>query len=307
MMLETISCPVCEGNDFKTKFKSRDFRFNINNTEFDVVSCAKCNFIFLNPRPDKDCSVKFYPGDFNKNEDSLFFRVIEPCFRFAEDSTIKFLIEYCNFKRILDIGCGNGNFILRLFKNGYDAYGVEQNAGARKYADPRIESRILYKDINECNFPSHSFDVVTMFHSLEHIYDMNGLFSEINRILKPGGYLYICVPDADFFESRLFGPYYYNLEVPRHLYFFTKKSISNFLTRHNFKVELFSRDYISDLVTTPASIYYGIWYFFMNKKIPVSKLIRIVCFIPMVLIRFVLRFFFLFQSQNLKVLAYKTD
>lgn len=303
MQLETISCPLCNCSDARTVFRSRDFRFKSADENFNIVKCKDCGFTYLNPRPDENEIAKFYPSDFNEIDRSLFYTLLNPCFKLAQQSTIKFFKKYKRGGKALDVGCGNGEFILAMQRHSFDAWGVEINSAAKEFTDRRLEGRIIYKDIEECGFSPKSFDIITMFQSLEHIYDLGALFTEINRVLKDDGLLYICVPDSDFFEARLFGPYYYNLEIPRHLYFFTRKSLEALLLKHGFKVTILLKESLYEMVSTPASFYHGIWNFLSDRGIRINNAIKSLTYVPLVMIRLIIRLIFLFQGQNLKALC----
>ena len=305
MQLQTLPCPLCGSDDSLVIFRSRDFRFYTDATVFNVVRCKGCGFAFLNPRPDKKGIAKFYPPQFHQTDRSFFYKLLSPCFRLAQRSIIKVFIKYKKEGRALDIGCGNGEFILALRRHGFDAWGIETNIGAEKFTDRSLAGRILYKDIKECGFPEKSYDIITLFQSLEHIYDLGELLGEINRILKDDGLLYICVPDSDFFEARLFGPYYYNLEVPRHLYFFSKNSLAALLSKHGFKVKRLFKESLCEMVSTPASFHHGIWNFLSDKDIGKGRAAESLTYLPLVIIRLFLRLVFCLQGQNLKALCLK--
>lgn len=296
---------MCNSADAETAFRSRDFRFKSVNENFDIVKCKDCGFTYLNPRPHKNEITKFYPSDFNEFDRSFLYRLLKPCFWLAQESTVRLFKKYKKEGRYLDIGCGNGEFMLAMHRHGFDAWGIEANPEAEKFADRGLTGRILYKDIKECSFLPKSFDIITMFQSLEHIYDLAELFSEINRVLKDDGLLYICVPNSAFFEARLFGPYYYNLEVPRHLYFFTKKSLEALLAKHGFKVRKLLRESVCEMASTPASFYHGIWNFLSDRGISINNTVKSLTYVPLVITRLIIRPIFLFQKQNLKVLCIK--
>lgn len=308
MLLETISCPVCGSYSHRVIFKSKDFRFKMNNDIFfNVVSCNNCSLFFLNPRPKKSHIAEVYPLRFYEKDKSFLFKLIEPCFRISQQLTIRLLKKHRKNGKTLDIGCGSGDFVLAMQKNGYDAWGVEPNLYAKEFAINCIEGRILCKDIKECNFSPKSFDIITMFQSLEHIDEIKSLFGEIKRVLKDDGLLYICVPNMDFFEFKLLGPYSYNLEVPRHLYFFRRKSIKEFLLKNGFKVNSFLGESIFEYISTPASLHHGLWNFLGEEDILKNNIIKSLTFIPLVLMKFILRVIFFFQNQNIKVLCYKYE
>ncbi|TRZ96079.1 class I SAM-dependent methyltransferase [bacterium] len=300
---EEINCPICGSSKHSVFLKSKDFRFGISNDTFQVVKCHGCGFLFLNPRPIKSSIGSFYPADFNQRDRSFLYKIIEPYFKITQKSTINLLQKYKNSGKVLDIGCGNGDFVFAMLKTGYDAWGVEPNPGSERLASKQLKGRILYKDLQECNFAIRTFDIITLFQSLEHIHDLNELFREIGRIAKDDAILYICVPNTDFFEFRIFGPYAYNLEVPRHLYFFTPETLSKLLEKNRCNAIRFIRNSLFESVCTPASFYHSIVNFFNHRGIIVNNLFKVLIFIPAVFLRFIIRILFFFDDQNLKVMC----
>jgi len=302
---ENISCPVCASSDYALIQRTKDFRLKISDTVFSIVRCNKCEFVFLNPRPSKAESMNFYSSDFHKQDNTLFYKIIEPFFRLSQESIGKTFKKYKKSGSLLDIGCGNGSFIMFMQKFGYDVRGVELNPEAEKFASNLLKDRIFYKELKDCDFPEKTFDIITMMQSLEHVYDLNEILSEIRRVLKDDGILFISVPNAAFFESRLFGPYYYNLEAPRHLYFFTKESIKSLMLKNDFLVDKFFRNSLLESVSTPASLYHSLWSFLNDRKLLTNDILKGLTFFPLVIVRFFLRLFFIFDDQNLKVLCSK--
>lgn len=302
MKLEEINCPVCKSKTFGLLFKTKDYRLKLTKDIFNIVKCRNCEFIFLNPRPSQDKFLNFYPTDFHKNDRSLLYKIIEPCFTLSLKNTIRTLKKYKEQGKLLDIGCGNGSFILAMQKQGHDVWGVELNPEAQKYIPLSLKGRIFFKELQECGFPDKTFDIITMFHSLEHVADLGSLFKEVRRIIKEKGIFYICVPNTDFFESRFFGSYYYNLEVPRHFYFFNQKTLSKLLLKNGFGVMRVVRDNIFESVLTPASFYHGLWNFLSDKNILENRALKYLSFLPLVIVRLFLRLFFIFDSQNLKII-----
>jgi 2-polyprenyl-3-methyl-5-hydroxy-6-metoxy-1,4-benzoquinol methylase len=308
MLLEHIACPACGGKNHKLVFKSKDFRLKTSADIFSVVKCLDCGFLFLNPRPLRSEVIHAYTLDFHKSDETILYKFIKPCFSISEESNIRALKEYKESGRLLDVGCGNGSFILAMQEKGYDVWGVELNLEAKKFTSQGLEGRISYQEIEECRFPPNSFDIITMFQSLEHIYDLSTTLKEIRRILKDDGIVFICVPNADFFEFRLFGPYNYNLEVPRHLYFFTKKSLSALLLKNGFRPDRFLRNSIFEIVLTPAAFYYSAVYFLNNDlKLRINALFNYLFFIPAVFFRLVIRFLLPFEEQNIKLICKKDN
>lgn len=305
MEFKTVNCAVCKGNDSELVFKTKDFRFQTTSDVFHIVKCKNCGFLFLNPRPDEGNIASFYPVNFNQQDKTLLYRLIAPCFKAAVGSTIGLFKRYKNTGKTLDIGCGNGDFVLNMLDNGYDAFGIEQNPYSKDFASPILEGRILYKDIRDAQFLTEEFDIITIFQSLEHIYDLEKFFCEVKRLLKDEGVLYICVPDSNFFEFFIFGPYAYNLEAPRHLYFFKLNTLKALLLKSGFKVDRVVKEQLCEYISTPASFYWSIRYFLQDKNVILNGLILGVLFVPLVLIRLLLRFVLFLNNQNLKVICSK--
>lgn len=305
MLFETIACPICEKSDYAVIFKSRDFRLGTCDSIFQVVRCKFCRFIFLNPRPKGEEISKIYPFDFNKSDKSILYKIIEPCFSIANNSTTKLLQSHKKTGKVLDIGCGNGSFLGLMQKKGFDVWGVETNTESKAFAPKSLKERIFYKKIEECGFSDKSFDIVTMFHSLEHILDLKGTLGRIKTILKDDGILYICVPNADFYEFKLFKAYNHNLDLPRHLNFFSRDTLERLLSGNGFMAKKFLNNSIFESVLTPASFYHSFFNFMDNRKISLSKIIKRLTFFPFVIMRMAVRLFFIFDGQNLEVLCFK--
>ena len=305
MQLEHINCPICGGNNSKLLWKSKDFRYKICADPFNIVRCDSCNLLFLNPRPAKEDIAIFYPTDFHRQDCSLSYKIIEPLFKIAQESIINSIKNLKKNGKILDIGCGNGDFLLAMKGAGYDVWGIEPSRDSQRYCNEQLKGRIFYNTLEDTKLEQETFDIITMFHSLEHVYNLDGLFKGINRILKNDGIIFICVPDTDFFESKLFGPYYYNLEAPRHLYFFTKNSLSMLLDKYGFKPQKFIKETFSEIVCTPASFYHSLQYFLEDKKIHTGRLFRMLTFFPLAFVRIILRILFFNDKQNMKVLSVK--
>ena len=302
---ENIKCPVCESQEDKFIFQAKDMRLKTSSEMFNIVRCLDCGFIFLNPRPAKDEVVNFYPANFNQENPTLIHKILSVCLSPIGDSIISTIKNFKLSGKLLDIGCGSGRFMSLMQKQGFDVWGCELNLKSKDFAPKSLEGRIFYNELSKCNFAPKSFDVVIMIQSLEHVNQLDELFAEITRVIKDNGIVFIYVPNMDFFESRLFGPYYYNLEAPRHLYCFTRRSLSKFLSRHGFKVDRFFRKHPLEIFSSPTSLHYGLWSYWEDKNILKNKALKRLTFFPFVIIGFILRFFLFFDEPSLTVVCYK--
>ena len=149
----------------------------------------------------------------------------------------RFLV-YPHFRpngRLLDIGCGNGHQ-LKLFRDlGWQVTGVDISINAIDQVRRRgIEA--VHGTVESAAFNNSSFDVITMYASLEHVTDPLQTLTTVHRLLRPGGELVISVPRAGSWLAQLAGPHWFALDLPRHLYHFTPTSLRNLLARIGFTV-----------------------------------------------------------------------
>jgi 2-polyprenyl-3-methyl-5-hydroxy-6-metoxy-1,4-benzoquinol methylase len=136
-------------------------------------------------------------------------------------------------KRALDIGASNGFYLVELRNKGWEVHGVEVDAEAARYAREQYGLSIRTGAAEDVlgDFPDEHFDLVTMWHVLEHLFDPLQVLSEVRRILKPGGILMLELPNLHCLPSALFGKYWGYLDVPRHLYHFTPQTLSTMLAK----------------------------------------------------------------------------
>mgnify|MGYP000513018722 CR=1 FL=1 len=122
---------------------------------------------------------------------------------------------------LLDVGCGTGAFLKIMHDNGWDTCGVEPNSKARNHvASLGINVQTSLQDLK-----NKSFDVITLWHVLEHLPNLYEAVNQIKMLLKPGGFLIIAVPNFNSFDANYFQSYWAAYDVPRHLWHFSRKSI----------------------------------------------------------------------------------
>jgi len=127
--------------------------------------------------------------------------------------------------RLLDLGCGSGSFLHCLRDGAWTLWGVEMSAAAAELAQSRNRATILTEDVLQAPFPPEIFDVITCFHVFEHMASPQEVLAKVREWLKPGGIFCVHVPNIEAAEERLFRSYWYPLELPRHLYHFSPRSL----------------------------------------------------------------------------------
>jgi SAM-dependent methyltransferase len=128
---------------------------------------------------------------------------------------------------LLDLGCSSGGFLGCLQGGSWKLYGIEMSADCARRAEARTGAHVFVGDIPDAPFPPESFDVITCFDVLEHVYEPLRVMAKVREWLRPGGVFYVQVPSIDSAEARVFGTYWHGLELPRHLFHYSPASLRN--------------------------------------------------------------------------------
>ena len=225
--MEKINCLICnsEKNNFYESVKDR---FNLSDN-YKIVKCI-CGFIFLNPRPDTLEIEKHYTGNASYTpHDSLELNFFNFVYRFVQKITFRMkkrkIQNLINAKSatLLDIGSGDGRF-LKYLKN---------HLNINIFIDEPFTNSD-FKSIK--NNDTIKLDIVTMWHSLEHIHDIENIFNVIDKTLKEEGRLLIAVPNINAYELKYFKSNWIAYDAPRHLYHFSFNSLKSLLIKYNFQI-----------------------------------------------------------------------
>ncbi|HEX2914875.1 MAG TPA: class I SAM-dependent methyltransferase [Chloroflexia bacterium] len=267
---EIVKCSLCNSPEYQVVLRGPD-RCYLSDGEFQVVKCSSCGLIYTNPRPRPEALSSFYPkryGPHNKSTqvglttppssiEILKVRIrqgVADIFYYKRPASLLKKLALLPFAiwfqllhvtllpspkqpqdRLLDMGCGTGTYLATLRSYWQELYGVEVDEEAAQQAKYLEGLKIHTGDLLSAKFPSNFFDVVVMWHVLEHIANQAEVLLEINRILKPDGYLIIMVPNIASFEFKLFGINWKGLDLPRHLYHFSPTSLKGVLSQTGFK------------------------------------------------------------------------
>lgn len=229
--MEYSKCNLCGSNNLGKVFNAVDY---ITGELHGVIRCKECGLVFVNPQPDIKEIGRFYPDIYYGMEPFLYEKIDN----FSRLRKIKRM--YSPPCKLLDIGCGKGLLLHSLKMKDFEVYGIELSENSARYAKEKLGINVKTKDIKDCEFQPDYFDVITMFHSLEHMKDPKQTLKAIHSILKNDGILIIEVPKFDSLYSRIFKDKWFHLDVPRHLYHFEEKTIKSMLKTTGFSIKKIS-------------------------------------------------------------------
>lgn len=247
--METTECNLCGSNEYHSYWEQNDRRYVLNqNNTFCLVKCCDCGLIYLSPRPKKEHIKTFYPQNFydprKKSEThrsllktiasyAMLDRIVNS--RALKEKINIVLKQHPKPGRLLDVGCAAGEFLHEMHTLGWSVTGIDISKDMCHYVRSKYGIDVLNKDVENINFPKDSFDCITFWASLEHIYDPMETLHNTNNILKDGGIVIILVPNAESFEEKLFKRIDPNpIDIPRHLYHFSRKTLCRMLVENGF-------------------------------------------------------------------------
>jgi len=232
-------CPVCGGISLQPLWACQD-RLT-HRGAFTVCACGTCGFRFTNPYPAQEDIHVFYESDDYVPVSNTTKGLINKCYHVARRVMLRAkrrMVSRLTGRtagRLLDIGCGTGEFAGIMKEAGWDVRGVEPYAPARESAAARFGVPVI--DVPEqAGLPDRAFDVITLWHVLEHAHDLNRSMRELDRLLAPGGTVLIGVPNHTCYDAGFYRDQWAAYDVPRHLFHFAPGTMRRLAVRHGFEV-----------------------------------------------------------------------
>lgn len=244
--MQQIACNLCGGTDLASVYEQPDTLFDITDW-FTIAACKQCGLGFVNPRPSLQEMSRYYPKEFF---DEFEHPSAHQARYAAQAALLPPLNPAAGAPLLLDIGCANGGFPRFMRARGWQVEGLEIAPNALA-----IDDFPLYRmTLPELGFDTPRYDAITAWAVLEHVHDPRAYFEKVSKILKPGGRFIFLVTNFESLSSRAL----FNEDIPRHLYFFTARTLRSYLSRAGLDViKIDFNDAI--FAMTPVNMLYYFW------------------------------------------------
>lgn len=220
---------------YKRHLTVRDY--SISKQDFELYRDDSIDLVFTYPQPRPEKLSSYYESeDYISHTDSKR-SLFEKLYHFVKEFALKKKINLINNLQpnkgvLLDIGAGTGDFLFIAQKNGWRSIGIEPNQKAKEIAQTK---NVMFKD-DTSQLADHSIDVITMWHVLEHVADLQLQIRELKRLLRPEGTIIIAVPNFNSFDAKHYKNFWAAYDVPRHLWHFSQLSMEKIFEREKLQV-----------------------------------------------------------------------
>lgn len=213
---------------------------SVSQEDFVLVKNSSYGYLETNPQPSLETLPNYYQSDdYISHTDSkrnVFEKMYHLVRTFSLNRKVKLINSFSSEnKTLLDIGCGTGDFLSASKNKGWTGFGIEPDAKARSIGNKKTGNNIF--DVDQLlKFDASSFDVITLWHVLEHLPNLEEQIYLFKKLLKPNGTLIVAVPNHKSFDAHYYKEHWAAYDVPRHLWHFDKTSISKLFKEINMQV-----------------------------------------------------------------------
>jgi SAM-dependent methyltransferase len=236
----TVICPVCNSDQTRFAFTVKDH--SVSGEFFKIYECPRCSLRFTRDAPAGNKIGPYYQSEDYISHSNTKKGVVNSLYHRVRNRT---LANKCDLlKRTtglrtglhLDIGAGTGAFVQYMNQHGWKSEGIEPDEKARERALLYHQAKLLPASAFE-TFSPGSFDAISLWHVLEHVHDLYPYLHRIRNILKPGGRIFIAVPNYTSYDAVKYGADWAAYDVPRHLYHFSPASMQWLLKAAGFRLK----------------------------------------------------------------------
>ena len=259
--------------------------YSVSGEEFQLLYNNEYDMLETFPQPDAEKLPEYYKSDNYISHTNSKRNLMERVYHLIRKISLKRKLRLINSfnlktKKLLDIGCGTGDFLEAAAKENWEITGIEPNDKAREVANEKTGNAVFKNEYLE-KLDENSFDVITLWHVLEHLPNLESHITLLKTLLKSDGILIIAVPNFKSFDAKHYKNYWAAFDVPRHLWHFSKDSIAKLFGRQEmilsqtlpmifdaYYVSLLSEKYKSGKMN-PFKAFWRGWS--SNRKASISK------------------------------------
>jgi 2-polyprenyl-3-methyl-5-hydroxy-6-metoxy-1,4-benzoquinol methylase len=249
------NCPICDSSLFERFVVCKDY--TVSGKNFEIKACKSCGLKLTNPRPAENEIGDYYKSESYISHSNTSKGLIDKLYHQVRTITLRDKLNLINSfglpeRKLLDIGCGTGYFLKLCQQDKWQINGIEPDPNARQIAQANTGTEI--KDNILSSYVSNTFSVITMWHVLEHVHQLNLTIDWLHQHLTKEGRLVVAVPNHQSDDAKVFNEHWAAYDVPRHLYHFDRSTMKQLMINHGFELVqvrpmIFDAYYVSMLST----------------------------------------------------------
>ncbi len=232
------TCPLCNSKKIGLTLATEDY--SISRDPFEIYVCPDCDFHFTQNAPAPDAIAPYYKSDVYISHSDTKEGLVNRLYHAARDLMLKkkrkLVQNLTTGKRLLDIGSGTGYFLNHMQENGFKVVGVEIDSDARAATLKNFKIKVNPPETLLEQKLTEKVDVITLWHVLEHLHDMDGYMQSMYRQLNDNGVVLIAVPNHKSYDAQHYGKHWAAYDVPRHLWHFSPATVARLADKNGFKV-----------------------------------------------------------------------
>ncbi len=223
--------------------------YSVSGEAFDLIHNRDLDVLETRPQPAEDKLGGYYKSEDYISHTDGKRNIFEKTYQLVKGIALKRKLKLINTiihtvstgmvskeKKLLDIGCGTGDFLKVAKDNQWTVFGIEPNGHARAIANKKTNNAVFDSAHLETLAP-RSFDVITLWHVLEHLPNLEAHIARFESLLKPNGRLVIAVPNYKSFDAHYYKQFWAAFDVPRHLWHFSQTAIAKLVHQSNLTVQ----------------------------------------------------------------------
>lgn len=233
-------CPSCFSNHVSQHLIAVDH--TVSHASFEIWHCTNCSLRFTQSVPQATAIGRYYQSENYISHTDTNKGIVNQLYRLARRFTLRnkrnVIETHGNISKgsLLDLGAGTGAFASYMQQSGWTVTGVEPDEQARKKAADTYSVQ-LYEASRFFELEENWFDVITLWHVIEHVHSLHEYITQLKKILRPRGVLFIAVPNYTSYDAGLYGSFWAAYDVPRHLYHFSPVAMKKLVQSHGLQLK----------------------------------------------------------------------